>query len=126
MLFRSQGFMHAKHVFSSFFLSLFVFLLLLLLLLLLFFLRQSFSVYPWLSWNSLCRQAGLELRNPPASASQVLGLKACATTPGSEVLLLLRLVFFYSGILTHSSNLVVVFSLFFPFPFLLIFNRESV
>jgi hypothetical protein len=28
-------------------------------------------------------QAGLELRNPPASASRVLGLKACATTPGS-------------------------------------------
>jgi hypothetical protein len=28
-------------------------------------------------------QAGLELRNPPASASQVLGLKACTTTPGS-------------------------------------------
>jgi hypothetical protein len=27
-------------------------------------------------------QAGLELRNPPASASWVLGLKACATTPG--------------------------------------------
>jgi hypothetical protein len=27
-------------------------------------------------------QAGLELRNPPASASQVLGLKACVTTPG--------------------------------------------
>jgi hypothetical protein len=25
-------------------------------------------------------QAGLELRNPPTSASQVLGLKACATT----------------------------------------------
>jgi hypothetical protein len=25
-------------------------------------------------------QAGLELRNPPASAPQVLGLKACATT----------------------------------------------
>jgi hypothetical protein len=25
-------------------------------------------------------QAGLELRNPPASASQVLRLKACATT----------------------------------------------
>jgi hypothetical protein len=24
-------------------------------------------------------QAGLELRNPPASASQLLGLKACAT-----------------------------------------------
>ena len=27
-------------------------------------------------------QAGLELRNPPASASQVLGLKVWATTPG--------------------------------------------
>jgi hypothetical protein len=27
-------------------------------------------------------QADLELRNPPASASLVLGLKACATTPG--------------------------------------------
>jgi hypothetical protein len=27
-------------------------------------------------------QAGLELRHPPASASRVLGLKACATTPG--------------------------------------------
>ena len=27
-------------------------------------------------------QVGPELRNPPASASQVLGLKPCATTPG--------------------------------------------
>ena len=27
-------------------------------------------------------QAGLELRNLPASASQVLGLKVCTTTPG--------------------------------------------
>jgi hypothetical protein len=27
-------------------------------------------------------QAGLELRNPPTSASWVLGLKACAATPG--------------------------------------------
>jgi hypothetical protein len=27
-------------------------------------------------------QAGLKLRNPLASASQVLGLKVCATTPG--------------------------------------------
>jgi hypothetical protein len=27
-------------------------------------------------------QAGLELRNLPASASRVLGLNACATTPG--------------------------------------------
>jgi hypothetical protein len=28
-------------------------------------------------------QAGLELRNPPASASQVLGLKACTTMQGN-------------------------------------------
>ena len=32
-------------------------------------------------------QAGLELRNPPASASRVLGLKVCATTPGSTCFL---------------------------------------
>ena len=31
-------------------------------------------------------QAGLELRNPPASASQVLGLKACTTTPGKDII----------------------------------------
>jgi hypothetical protein len=30
-------------------------------------------------------QAGLKLRNPPASASRVLGLKVCATTPGWEL-----------------------------------------
>jgi hypothetical protein len=29
-------------------------------------------------------QAGLELRNPPVSASQVLGLKVCATTAQHE------------------------------------------
>jgi hypothetical protein len=29
-------------------------------------------------------QAGLELRNSPASASRELGLKACATTPGEQ------------------------------------------
>jgi hypothetical protein len=33
-----------------------------------------------LSGDNSVDQAGLELRNPPASASQVLGLKACATT----------------------------------------------
>jgi hypothetical protein len=31
-------------------------------------------------------QAGLEFRNPPASASQVLGLKACTTTARQTVL----------------------------------------
>jgi hypothetical protein len=37
-------------------------------------------------------QAGLELRNPPASASQVLGLKACATTLGSVTLSIITLM----------------------------------
>jgi hypothetical protein len=32
-------------------------------------------------------QTGLELRDPPASASQVLGLKACATTPSTQNIL---------------------------------------
>jgi hypothetical protein len=32
-------------------------------------------------------QAGLKLRNPPASASQVLGLKTCATMPGFKYFL---------------------------------------
>jgi hypothetical protein len=34
-------------------------------------------------------QAGLELRNPPASASQVLGSKACATTAWQNIIYLL-------------------------------------
>jgi hypothetical protein len=47
---------------------------------------------------SLCRpgcpgthfvdQAGLKLRNLPASASRVLGLKACATIPGFRICLI--------------------------------------
>ena len=35
-------------------------------------------------------QAGLKLRNPPTSASQVLGLKACATMPDYNFIILLR------------------------------------
>jgi hypothetical protein len=43
-------------------------------------------------------QTGLELRNPPASASQVLRLKVCATTPGltrNSLLLIFCLLFFF-------------------------------
>jgi hypothetical protein len=50
-----------------------------------FFFRKG-----WVGWGSLYTpscpgthsidQAGFELRNPPASTSQVLGLKLCATT----------------------------------------------
>jgi hypothetical protein len=40
-------------------------------------------------------QAGLKLRNPPASTSQVLGLKACATTARQEFFCFLFFVFFF-------------------------------
>jgi hypothetical protein len=45
------------------------------------FFRDRVSLYsPGCPETHFVDQAGLELRNPPASASQVLGLKACATT----------------------------------------------
>jgi hypothetical protein len=37
-------------------------------------------IYPDCPETHSVDQAGLELRNPPASAFQVLGLKVCATT----------------------------------------------
>jgi hypothetical protein len=48
-----------------------------------FVFRDRVSLYsPGCPGTHSVDQAGLELRNPPASASRVLGLKACATTPG--------------------------------------------
>jgi hypothetical protein len=48
-----------------------------------FVFRDRVSLYsPGCPGAHFVDQAGLELRNPPASASRVLGLKACATTPG--------------------------------------------
>jgi hypothetical protein len=46
--------------------------------------RDRVSLYsPGCPGAHFVDQAGLELRNPPASDSRVLGLKACATTtPG--------------------------------------------
>jgi hypothetical protein len=45
------------------------------------FFRDRVSLYsPGCPGPHSVDQAGLELRNPPASASQVLGLKACATS----------------------------------------------
>ena len=45
--------------------------------------RDRVSLYsPGCPRTHFVDQAGLELRDPPASASRVLGLKACATTPG--------------------------------------------
>jgi hypothetical protein len=48
-----------------------------------FFFRDRVSLYsPGCPGAHFVDQAGLELRNPPASASRVLGLKVCTTTPG--------------------------------------------
>jgi hypothetical protein len=47
-----------------------------------FFQDRVFLYSPGCSGTHSVDQAGLELRNLPASASLVLGLKACATTPG--------------------------------------------
>jgi hypothetical protein len=44
------------------------------------FSRQGSLCSPGCPGTHFVDQAGLELRNPPASASQVLGLKACTTT----------------------------------------------
>ena len=52
---------------------------------LVWFFRDRVSLCsPGCPGNHSVGQAGLKLRNPPASASQVLGLKACATTPSSD------------------------------------------
>jgi hypothetical protein len=49
--------------------------------------RDRVSLYsPGCPETHFVDQAGLELRNPPDSASRVLGLKVWATTPGSELL----------------------------------------
>ena len=50
-----------------------------------FFSRDRVSLYnPGCPGAHFVDQAGLKLRNLPASASRVLGLKAYATTPGSQ------------------------------------------
>jgi hypothetical protein len=46
-----------------------------------FFLRQGLTMQPWLVWNSLYSQVWPQTHTP-VSASQVLGLEACATMFG--------------------------------------------
>ena len=51
-------------------------------------LSRQVSLYsPGCPGTHFVDQDGLKLRNPPASASRVLGLKACATTPDSPPVL---------------------------------------
>jgi hypothetical protein len=60
-------------------------LLLLLLFCLFVCLFETVSLYsPGCPETHFVDQADLKLRNPPVSASQVLGLKACATTPRAD------------------------------------------
>jgi hypothetical protein len=71
----------------SFFLFLFVLLFSFLFFFFFLVFRDRVSLYiPGCPGTHSVDQAGLELRNPPASASQVLGLKVCATTaqPGCQ------------------------------------------
>jgi hypothetical protein len=64
-------------VFFLFFFVLFCFVLFC------FVFRDRVSLYsPGCPGTHFVDQACLKLRNPPASASRVLGLKACTTTPG--------------------------------------------
>jgi hypothetical protein len=53
-------------------------------------------------------QAGLELRNTPASASQVLGLKACTTMPSFLNFLYVKLYIIHSSVETLSLSRVSV------------------
>ena len=47
------------------------------------FSEKGFSCSPGFPGTLSADQTGLRLRDLPASASQVLGLKVCTTTPGS-------------------------------------------
>ena len=49
-------------------------------------------------------QAGLELRNPPASASQVLGLKVCATTARPFIIIIIIIIIISSSSSSSSSS----------------------
>jgi hypothetical protein len=60
----------------------------------LFFFQDRVSLYsPGCPRTHSVDQAGLELRNPPASASQVLGLKVCGTT--TQLIFILTRTFFH-------------------------------
>jgi hypothetical protein len=66
--------------------------LLLLLIIIIFVFRDMVSMYiPGFPGTYFVDQAGLKLRNPPAFASQVLGLKASATTTQQVIILIAKL-----------------------------------
>jgi hypothetical protein len=64
------------------FLFLFLFFFVFVVVVVVFFQDRVFLCSLGCSGTHSVYQAGLELRNRPASASRVLGLQMCATTPG--------------------------------------------
>jgi hypothetical protein len=91
----------------------------------LFFSRQGFSVYFGCPRTYSVDQAGLELRNLPASASRVLRLKACATTALRFLIYFLFLIFFiiqlsvFFFFLRKDLFLFLLFFVFFKYLFIL-------
>jgi hypothetical protein len=96
--------------FLSFFFSFFIF---------------SFLVFGFQDKISLCSpgcpvtysvdQAGLELRNPPASASRVLGLKACTTTARLGISFFREVFFFFYNECIYWPFKVGIFDLFYTY-----------
>jgi hypothetical protein len=67
-----------------------------------FFFQDRVSLYsPGCSGTHSVDQAGLALRNPPASAYQVLGLKACTTTAWLHLIL-----FSNDSVLMYDSDIL--------------------
>jgi hypothetical protein len=65
--------------------------------------RDRVSLYsPGCPGTHFVDQTGLELRNLPASAAPVLGLKACATTPG---FFLFKIEFMFNNYRHHAPPL---------------------
>jgi hypothetical protein len=64
-----------------------------------FFFETGFLCVALAVWTHFVDQAGLELRNPPAPASRILRLKACATTPGANFF------FFNLSVLRHGFTM---------------------
>jgi hypothetical protein len=80
--------------------------------------RDRVSLYsPGCPGTHFVDQAGLELRNPPASASRVLGLKACATFVRFLISILLTALFCFLDIFffnkkTFLKNFLKIYLLF--------------
>jgi hypothetical protein len=84
--------------------SLFIYYFYFIYLFILFF-ETGFLCSPGCSGTHFAEKAGLELRNLPASASQDLGLKVCATMPSYLLFLILYFYFVFVGILSTCMSM---------------------